>query len=73
MKGYKYSKNEVVDLIANQLKYGIAERISSYKNIDDILEDLEVEHADKDVFRKFEKRFANVINFLRSLVKYLLC
>ena len=36
----------------------------SYKDFQGLLEDLELDDPNKDIFKKFEKRFTNVINFL---------
>jgi len=64
MGQHRYSRKEIVEIIAEKLRGKITEELEKYKNDYELLEDLEIWDTDKDVATKFEKRFTNVMGFL---------
>lgn len=69
----QYSKNDVVELVAEQLREEITTNRERYKHDTELLKDLEILDGDKDIFGKFEKRFTKVAKFLlKADVRHLL-
>ncbi len=64
MSQHRYSKKEIVEIIADKLRGEITKKSERHKNDHTLLEDLEIWDTDKDVATKFEKRFTNVMSFL---------
>lgn len=64
MGQHRYSRKEIVEIIAEKLRGELTEELEKYKNDFELLEDLDIWDEDKDIGTKFEKRFSNVIRFL---------
>lgn len=64
MGQHKYSRKDIVEIIAVKLQDEIIENREKYKNDVSLLQDLEVVGEIEDVSSKFEKRFTNVMGFL---------
>src|SRR5690625_989416 len=64
MGQHRYSKKEIVEIVAVKLQDEIIENRVKYKNDVTLLQDLEVVDKIEDVSSKFEKRFTNVMSFL---------
>lgn len=64
MGQHKYSRKDIVEILAVKLRGMVYDNSEEYKNDYEILEDLEIWDDDKEIGPKFEKRFTNVMGFL---------
>ena len=64
MGQHRYSKKEIVEILAEKLRGKITDNSEEYRGDHALLKDLEIWDVDKDVGTKFEKRFTNVMSFL---------